>query len=56
MFPLCLVARDSTKACKVMEGWLGPQIESMNKALNVYDKGRKVEPVGGGDDVEKGGQ
>lgn len=40
MIPYCIVIRDSTKACEVVDNWIGHRLWKLNEALSQYDLGR----------------
>lgn len=56
MIPYCIVTQDSTKACMVVENWIGSRIKSLNTALNKHERGRgfRVAPLGDSDSEDEG--
>ena len=40
MIPYCIVTQDSTRACKVVDIWVGDRLDELNKALSHYDRGK----------------
>jgi hypothetical protein len=40
VIPYCIIKQDSTKACKVVDDWIGHRLAKLNEALNKYERGR----------------
>ncbi|GMI52659.1 hypothetical protein ScalyP_jg293, partial [Parmales sp. scaly parma] len=55
VIPYCIAIQNSTKACKVVDDWIGHRLASLNDALSKYDRGRNSK-LGAIVHVEEGGE